>query len=349
MSGLIAMVTDLHLGVKKANELFLDSQMRFFKNQFEPYLRENCIKEVFVLGDIFDNRVHINIKIKNEALDLFGNILKDYKIYMLVGNHDTYNSTSIKVNALKFLNNLKNVTVIENNTIVNLYNKKILLSPWIVDVNDFKNDIGNIQERVDICMGHFAINGFYLNKYKIEDNGMSVDSFGKFKKLFSGHFHTRNTRIFNDTEMVYIGSPYQLNKGDDGEDRGFCVLNVNTLNYKFINNNCSIKYTMLNYPEPFTKEMICGNLIDVNVKFDKSLVDDDLQTYIKNIDLLEPIATPTIIPINTFDEGVNSTEFKSVSSNDLVKEYIDSLDIEDKDSVYVAMQRLYEDAKNILY
>lgn len=344
----VAIITDLHFGIKKANDLFLESQLSFYRNQFEPYLKKNGIKEIFVLGDIFDNRVSINIKIKNAVLALFGDLLKEYKIYMLIGNHDCFYTNSIETNSIKFLDMLKNVYLIDKNSIVELYNKKILLAPWIVNDKAFISEINNIQERIDVCMGHFAINGFYLNKFKIEESGMSNDSFTKFKKVFSGHFHTRSTKIYNDTEMIYIGSPYQLTRSDCNEERGFCILDMDTFDYEFIDNEHSLKYITLNYPEKFTKKMIEGNIIDVNVKFEKGIDDVKLQTYIKTIENFKPIVPPVIIPVNSFVGPDSVGDFEVKSASDLMKEYIEALDIDNKDEIYLTLEKLYEEARNTL-
>jgi len=99
----VAIISDWHLGIKKSNDLFFQSQLSFFRDQFEPYLKKNGITEIFFLGDLFDNRVSLNIKIKNEALNIFDNILKNYKIYLLIGNHDCFYTNTIDVNSLKFL------------------------------------------------------------------------------------------------------------------------------------------------------------------------------------------------------------------------------------------------------
>lgn len=349
MTNNIAIITDSHFGIKKANDLFLDSQLKFFKEQFEPSLKRNGIKEIFFLGDVFDNRVSMNIKIKNAVLDIFENILGAYKIYLLIGNHDSYYTNTIETNALKFLDKLNNVTVIDKPHLVEVKGRKIYLVPWIVSDKAFLNELSNLKDKVDICMGHFAINGFHLNKYRIEDGGLTPEHFFKFPMVFSGHLHARGVKKFDGCEIVYVGSPYQLTRADCGEPRGYCILNMETLEYKFINNDVSLEYVLLDYPAKFTKKMIEGNIVDVNVKFDKTIDDNKLQLYIKMIENFNPIVPPVIVPINSFMNGPDTVgDFEVKSASDLMREYIDKLDIDNKDEIYVTLEKLYEEARNTL-
>lgn len=348
MSKKVAIITDSHFGIKKANDLFLESQIKFFKEQFVPYLEKNDIKEIFFLGDVFDNRVSINIKIKNVVLDMFENLLADYKIYLIIGNHDCHYTNSTEIHSLKFLDKLQNIRVVDDKLLVNLANRTILLSSWIIDEEKFIHEIENMRERIDICMGHFAINGFHLNKFRIEEGGMPHEKFSKFTKVFSGHLHCRGVKKIGSCEIVYVGSPYQLTRADSNEPRGFCVLDIDSMEYSFVDNNVSLKYIQLEYPQEFTEEMISGNIIDVNVKFDSKTNDDHLQQYIKKMEGFNPLVPPTIVPINNFMDkaGDENIQFKTLS--DLMKEYINTLDINNRDEIYSNLEKLYEEARNTL-
>jgi UDP-2,3-diacylglucosamine pyrophosphatase LpxH len=348
MSPKIPFISDFHFGIKKASDIFLDSQLDFIKNQFEPYLSENNIKEIFILGDLFDNRTHINIKIKNIILDIFENVLKKYKIYLLIGNHDCFFSDNIKINSLNFLNKFENVTLIDKNTVLNINDKKFYAVPWITNNNTFITDINNLKEKIDVCVGHFSINGFKLNKTKIEESGLSTDYFKKFKKVFSGHFHTRCIRKNNDCEIIYIGSPYQLNRGDMEEARGFCVLDTDTLEYEFIDNNRSIKYVKLVYPETFEEEIIKGNIIDVCVNFNDNFDELSFSNYFKKIDSFKPAAPPLIIPLDNFRGIDDDVELKSKTSSELLREYVDILKVDNKDIIYSELENIYEETKNVI-
>jgi len=63
----IALISDIHFGVRKGSSEFLDSQMRFFRNQMIPSLIKREVKHIYFLGDVMDNRNHINVKILSEV------------------------------------------------------------------------------------------------------------------------------------------------------------------------------------------------------------------------------------------------------------------------------------------
>ena len=72
-------------GVKKGNSEFLDSQMRFFKEQMIPSLKKQKIKHVYFLGDVMDNRNHINVRILYAHEFLMGYSISGYALITPAG------------------------------------------------------------------------------------------------------------------------------------------------------------------------------------------------------------------------------------------------------------------------
>jgi hypothetical protein len=64
---------------------------------------------------------------------------------------------------------------------------------------------------------------------------IDVDEFGKFKHVFSGHIHIRQT----NKNFTFIGSPYQMDRNDMGDQKGITVLDLTTGNIHFELNNYS--------------------------------------------------------------------------------------------------------------
>ncbi|MFA5484952.1 MAG: metallophosphoesterase [Candidatus Pacearchaeota archaeon] len=342
----IAIVTDVHFGIRKNSEIFLKSSMNFFIEQFIPYLKENGITKIAFLGDLFDNRINVHLKIHNEVYSLFRNHLKDFDIYILVGNHDTYYNSTIDVHSIQFLKLFDNVTVIDTTTVVDVYGRKILMVPWLVDQKEIYNIVKEYD--ADIIFGHFDIRGFYFNKYKISDEGISVDTFSnKYKKVFSGHFHTRSSRLIGNTEFVYVGSPYQTSRNDIDEERGFVVLDLDTLRYKYIDNNVSLKYIKLEFPQRFTKKMVEGNLIDIYIKYDDSYKESKIEKYLNKIESYNPITRPYTFILNNGDleSEFNISECHFGSITNLMRDYVDSLDIDNKEKVIEILIGVYNKTK----
>lgn len=341
----IALLSDTHFGVHKNSEIFLKSQFSFIVDQFIPYLRSNNIKDIAILGDIFDNRSSVNIKVMNVVHDIFENYLKDFSIRVIVGNHDTYYTSSIEINSLKFLNNFPNVTLVERVTEIDLDGRKTVLVPWIIDNVEFIREFS--KNSYDICLGHFNIYGFSFNKFKVSDDGIRDKLFDNCQKVFTGHFHIRNTRKYANSEIVYIGSPYQLSRADIDENRGFTILDTSTLEYLFVDNTHSLKYIKLKYPEAFSENTIKNNIIDVHIDYDNSYNENDIDKYVKIIEELHPVMPPNIFVDNNSEVNgsIDLNNYNIGSVMNLVREYVDSLDIGNKEEIYGILVELYNETK----
>ena len=341
----VCLVSDLHFGVRKNSEVFLQSQTRFIVEQFVPYLKKNGIDTVFMLGDLFDNRSSTNTKVMNAVYDIFAEHLKDFTVYILVGNHDTYFNSTVEVNSLKFLSKFDNVHIIDKITPMEFDGQKIALVPWIVDNVKFVREFHKI--KCDVCMGHFNIHGFHFNKYKKSDDGIQAKLFSKCKKVFTGHFHIRNSQTLHGSEMIYVGSPYQLTRNDIDENRGFTILDFEDLSYEFIDNTKSLKYIRLKFPEKFSKNKIENNIIDVHVDYDDSYNETKVERYVKKIEEMGPALPPGIFVDNNAElSGDIDLENCNIGSlTDLMREYIDGLDIKNKEEIFQILIELYNEVR----
>lgn len=346
----VALITDLHLGVHKSSPIFLKSQIDFFKNQFVPYLKANEIDTIFMLGDLFDNRQAINVYVYNEVYKLFDEILRDFKIHVICGNHDIFYKTTVSVNSLKFLNLFDNVKVYEDVELLNIENRGILMVPWQVDNIEFRNRIANKNIHCDVCMGHLEVVGFKMTNDRSDACAAGVPAqvlFENYSLTFSGHFHHRSKKAFGDSVIQYIGNPFHLTRHDIGEDRGFCVLNLEDLTYEFVTNTESLRYVEIQYPNEFTEKDIAGNVVDVNVVYDESYNEDLVQKYLNAIEKMNPAFAPNLkIQNNLKTEG--EIEFKQQSILELFKEYVQSINtIENKDEIYSLLIEVYNNCKSV--
>ena len=91
-------IGDVHFGIKSNSIPWLESQLKFFREQIFPII-ENVelynISDVVFLGDLFDIRYSTNNYISIEVKKLFREMISilentDVKIFCLAGNHDYY-------------------------------------------------------------------------------------------------------------------------------------------------------------------------------------------------------------------------------------------------------------------
>lgn len=346
----VAVITDTHIGAKNDSESFQESQIKFFKNTFKRTLEENSIEHILHLGDMFDHRTKMGVKTQNVVIDLFESEFKDYQWHIIVGNHDSFYKNTIEVNSLKFLKMFSNVEVIDETTLKEFYGREILMVPWQTDPELFSRKVTDMNTSCKVCMGHFAINGFYLNLNKVctdeIDIGIFVDN---FDLTFSGHFHSRDLKEINGKKVQYIGNPFHMNRGDANSDRGFVILDTDTLEYNFVNNEDSTKYFRIKYPEDFSKFHLKNNIIEVEYKYNSNSSEEELQKYLDSISLTEPLNPPIVkriyIEENAPEDFSIEDDSKATKNNlSILIDFVESsVDLSIKDDITEIVTKYFEE------
>lgn len=341
----VAIVSDTHFGYKKGNETFLNSQLRFFREQFIPELKAAGIDTILHLGDFFDNRVHINSKILNSVIDLLSNDFKDFKIIILVGNHDSYFESTIDVNSIEPLSLIPNVSIVKKISQIELGGRNITLVPWITKSEDAVKELEKYSG--ELCMGHLELTSFDMFRNRVCEHGTSFEHFANnYKLTFSGHFHTRSEKEFpNGNKIVYMGNPFHLTRNDIGDDRGYCILDLDTLEYEYVSNHISLRFITVNFPKKVTREEIEGNNVDVYVDYQTCSV-EDIHTYIKEIESYQPAFLPVQIKSVNMMSYTTTDDIQIGTVTDLMNEYVDALTLDNKDRLKNLLMSLYEDCRS---
>ena len=250
----IALITDTHFNFKKANKNFHDYFAKFYLNVFFPYLEENNITTAIHLGDAFDNRKGIDYWAlkwaKKNVYDQFLNL--GIKVYSIVGNHDIYYKNTNEVNSIDgLLQEYSNVIKISSPKEFLIDELKVLMLPWICQENETKTLELIEKTNAEVLFGHLELNGFPVFPGQNQPHGMDKNVFKKFKKVFSGHYHTRS----DDGKIFYIGNPYQMFWNDYNDTRGFNIFDTETLEIEFVKNPYSI-FEKIYYEDNDAKEII---------------------------------------------------------------------------------------------
>jgi DNA repair exonuclease SbcCD nuclease subunit len=286
----IAIINDTHFGHKNDSPFFLEESLRYFENNFFPYLKEHNIKHVLHLGDLMDRRKYVNFYTLSQVQKRFIELFNTHKItlHITLGNHDTYFKNTNQINSVKEL--------FSRHEYINLYEEpvelyfsglKIALIPWMTKDNaDICLDyISNTS--ASILAGHFEINGFEVVSNIRHSSGNDIEMFGKFDKVLSGHFHIRQSK----ENVHYLGTQYQLSFADVNVSKGFTVLDTQTRELEFIENPRKIfhllKYDDVNDITSFDCESVKGSMVKLIVlnknkhrifeKFMESLMNCELQ------------------------------------------------------------------------
>ena len=346
----IAIIADLHFGVKKSDQTFLDSQLRFFQCQFVPELKEQGIDTIVVCGDVFDTRQTVNVATENVVIDLFKRTLADFNVHVIVGNHDMFHTTTTEVNSLKALDLLPNVTVYEQMTEMEFDGKKTLMLPWLINYEDFDQ---MVLKHYDYCFAHLDLVGFDMGGMLSEYGLTMQQCMAKIDHTFTGHYHHRCNRESIDGKTVtYVGSPYQITRIDRNCERGYLVLDTETDKYEWHNNKQSMRFYSFNYPN-IDRTKVKGNVVDIHIPYERQNETKQIYDLIKELDCLFPA-----YPVNTFnddppvtgDDANLNVETGRFNIMTMAKTYIDQLDCGNKvtsDELYKALADLYEQFKGV--
>jgi len=237
----VAILTDTHFCARKSSKLFQDYFELFYKNVFFPTLEQYGITTVIHMGDAFDSRKSIDFAGLNWTRRVVLEPLSQYDVHMITGNHDCYFKNSNKVNSPELLlSEYENIKTYSEPTEIKVGDLGVLLLPWINSENSEKSlrMIQNTQCKV--AMGHLELNGFAPYKGHIMDSGMDPNIFGNFKKVFSGHYHTRS----NNGTIYYLGNPYEIYWNDVNDTRGFTIFDTETLEHIPVDNPYRMFYNI---------------------------------------------------------------------------------------------------------
>ena len=336
----IGFFTDLHIGIHQNSEKWHNVSLEWAK-WFTSELKKRDITKILFGGDFFHYRDEISVKslhFANDLLDLFN----DFEVYMIPGNHDAYYKDNSTVHSLSILNNRPNITVFDVPTVRDFYGFTVGFCPWGTTVNDVPE--------CDLLIGHFEVQNFNFNSFKVCDHGIqSTDLLNKSKLIVSGHFHKRQRRLYNEGEIVYAGNPFEMDFNDIKDQKGFYIfdLNESKIKYDFIKNTISPIHIKVNLSELEELKTIAKKIgwskLAIKIVIDKEVKTNLLDKIISSINFEAPFSLVTDY-LHKFNIGDNieiTNELGDLNIKQCIVEYIDSLDIENKNEVTTKTVSLY--------
>jgi DNA repair exonuclease SbcCD nuclease subunit len=342
----VGIFSDPHYGVHRNSETWHKIALEHAKWAAEQF-RQRGIKDIIIPGDIFHDRNDIAVNTLHNTTDIF-DCLREFNIIITVGNHDAFYKDKSDINSISILRGWSNISVVDTLMVVDTQGKKIAFCPWGQDVEAVP--------KCDIIFGHFEINSFKMNSFKICTNGLKAsDLTSRAPLTITGHFHHREERKYDDGTILYVGCPYQQDWGDYGTTKGLYILDLDTLKYEFIENIISPRYNKIRYSDiangTYTAESLRGFIKGNIVKFfiDKQLEPNVVDSIIRKLVSIKPAEFTIeydyteLSKINT--EEANSKDF-NVSVENSISEFIDLLDVKYKDKVKTYVTELYHKSTN---
>lgn len=316
----VALLNDTHAGARGSSDIFIEYQRRFYREVFFPYLKENEIKNIWHLGDFFDNRKAIDFKALHANRKMFLEPLVANGMHMTIipGNHDTVFKNTLQICSLKELLGFftENVTILMEPTELSYGASSFLWVPWINSENHSAVHQRVSSSKADVLLGHLELGGFDMNKgIKSHHSGAGEKSIQallpKFKKVLTGHFHTKSTR----DNIHYLGAQMQFTWADCDDPKFFHVLDTETLELTPVRNPIEM-FAKIRYRDGMTEPPVhCGG------KYVRVIIEEKKNAYqfdrfIEKIENQEPIDIKTTDAAN-YGDFTSEGEDSIISSNEL--------------------------------
>jgi calcineurin-like phosphoesterase family protein len=234
----IYLLADSHIGLGYPNktEKWFKVHQEYFSEFLIPLLKSRAKPGDIIihLGDLFDNRNVIPINLLNYGMDVVEEISKIAPFHIIVGNHDCWSKSSDEINTIRPFKWIPNVFIYDKTSQLEIDGTKLCLMPYIEKRLDQINLI-NSNKDCDYLFCHSDLNGCRMHLTSVghrNNDKIDVDDFKSFKRVFSGHMHIRQV----NTNFEFIGSNFQMDRNDYGDQKGITVLDTNTGETEFIPN-----------------------------------------------------------------------------------------------------------------
>lgn len=350
----LALITDLHFGVRNDHSAFADFQEKFYNNIFFPYLKDNDIDTIVDLGDTFDRRKYINFVSLDRAKRMFFDPIEQnkYNLHTLVGNHDSFYKNTLEINSMNLLaEHYKNIRIYEKPEVMKFDDLSIVMLPWICADN--QDEVFALCENTDaqILFGHLELSGYQMYKGQAIHHGMDDDWLKKFDVVCTGHYHTKSVT----GNINYLGCPYEMTWSDFNDTKGFHIFDTDTRELEFIQNPYRIFHKIHYNDQDKIMEQVVNQDFDTYAdSFIKVIVTEKTNPYwfdmfIEKLEKVNPIHVQVVedhlnLDLESDDDIINEAE----DTLTILTKYIDALEASvDKNKLESTIKDLYSEALSL--
>jgi len=206
--------TDIHFGLK-SNSLVHNQDCEKFVDWVIACAKEHGCETGMFLGDWHHHRASINLQTLNFSLRALEKLSKAFdQFFFIPGNHDLYYRDKRDIHGAEWAKHLPNIHICNDW----FKDGDVIIAPWLVG-----DDHKRIQKMSSkYLFGHFELPHFKMNAMvEMPDHGeISVEHFGHYDQVFSGHFHLRQKK----KNITYIGNAFPHNFADAGDALRGCMI-----------------------------------------------------------------------------------------------------------------------------
>jgi DNA repair exonuclease SbcCD nuclease subunit len=316
-----AVCTDIHWGLK-SNSLVHNRDCESFVDWFIATARQNGCETGMFLGDWHNHRASINLQTLQFSLRALEKLSAAFdQFYFIPGNHDLYYRDRRDIHGVEWAQHLPNIHICNDW----FQSGDVVIAPWLVG-DDYKR-ISKMSAKY--MFGHFELPHFKMNAMvEMPDHGeLKVDNFGNFEKVFSGHFHLRQTK----RNVNYIGNCFPHNFADAGDDaRGMMILDWGS-EPEYLAWPDQPQYRVLNLSDVIDRptELLAPRMhvrvaLDIGISYEEA--NFIKETFIRDYDLREMALIPN--KNSAVDTDMAPGEIKFESVDQIVTDQITAIESE---------------------
>lgn len=244
----VAVFSDLHAHIYKEFDAKSDltgSERLDLIIQSLDYMKDYCIENdistILFAGDAFHIRSRVSTVVFNAVYDKFKDIaIEGIDILAIPGNHDDTDNSDLPKHSLHAFKDIDGVTIVDTLTTEYLSDGTpvvcVRYSKNASMIKDFIERVDNTGEKTPILLGHLGVNGGFVGKgnypmadaFEVED--LRPDA---FRYVLLGHYHRRQN-LGEHSHVMYVGAPIQHSFSDEGEDKGFVVVDTSSHHVEFV-------------------------------------------------------------------------------------------------------------------
>lgn len=270
--GKAAMFTDIHFGRKNNSEQHNQDCLDFLTWFCGQVKADPSIDCVIFLGDWHQHRSSVNgltLKYSYEGAKMLNDL--GLPVFMIIGNHDLYNRNNRAVFTTNPFEALSNITLAYDKP-VELKGNDAVVFPFLFE-HEYHTVLPQYADR-SVLFGHFEFKGFVVTgDTKTLDHGPEHTIFSKPKRIFTGHFHKRQSK----DNVHYIGNAFPADFSDANDnERGLATYDFAKDEVEYIDwPKCPmyVKANLSDVMEAPKKHMVNGArvriLVDVPLNFEE--------------------------------------------------------------------------------
>jgi DNA repair exonuclease SbcCD nuclease subunit len=236
-------LSDTHFGARSNSVEWIEQMVDWFRSDFIPKVKAEYRPGDILIhcGDVFDNRQSVNLLVLHEGIRLFEELSQIFEngIYVIAGNHDVMRKTTNDVSSLDCLKYIPRVNIIKEPVVANFPTTTALFMPWRTNDEEEKRCLKDFEvESCNYLFCHTNIRNLRFDSRRDVEEGLLLDDIQQFQRVYSGHIHWGQHR----GNVTMVGNPYQMTRSDAGNEKGFYLLDLETGNETFFENNYSPKF-----------------------------------------------------------------------------------------------------------